>query len=333
MVALMPDGPRPPNPFDPTRAAYKDWLHVNFFDHESGCVGLINASLHGDPADPRATAVGAALLHVPQSGWFGNVEVFRAAGARVGLSSIALPNAAIAIDSALGRVVVAAKIGALEIELEATATSFGYELPGAVAFGSGWMSWAVVPRLTIRGTVRLDGRVFRLDGASAYQDHNWGRWHWGDGGRWEWGAFLAPDAGPAFVLARPTNRARTAIAPPTLMVVHGSRRRTFAGASVEVRYEGVLDVRLRRLPGVLAAMHQDRARPRLPERVHVRCRDGIDEVTIAFIATDAAQLIAGDPAVPGYAFIHELAGTFEASGRVGGTDVRTSGLGVFEYLL
>jgi hypothetical protein len=332
MASLIASGPHPPPPYDPLRAAYKDWLHVNFFDRESGCVGLINASLHGDPADARALAVGAALIHVPDIGWIGNIESSPASTARIAAASLALPNVAIAVDAALNRVSASARIGALEIDIETTAQSSGYELQQPVPFGSGWISWSVVPRLSVRGSVRFDRQTIRLDNASAYHDHNWGRWHWGDDARWEWGAFHA-DGGSTFVFARPTDLARNALAPPTVMVDARGRRDVFSGTGVDVAYEGTLSNRLRRLPGALAAMHQDRARPRLPARVHLRCADGTDRVAINFTATAAAQLIAGDPVVPGYRFIHELAGTFEATGSIGGASVECRGLGVFEYLL
>ena len=57
----------------PDALFYKDWLHVNVVDHERGAVGLVNASVHGDPRDVRAVAVGAALLHLPGPGWLGAV--------------------------------------------------------------------------------------------------------------------------------------------------------------------------------------------------------------------------------------------------------------------
>jgi hypothetical protein len=37
---------------DPLGMIYKEWLHLNFFDHASGAMGLINTSIHGHPRDP-----------------------------------------------------------------------------------------------------------------------------------------------------------------------------------------------------------------------------------------------------------------------------------------
>ena len=59
------------------------------------------------------------------------------------------------------------------------------------------------------GEATVGGRRLDLAAASAYHDHNWGRWHWGDDLGWDWGAFLTPAPGPAIVLVRTTNREHT----------------------------------------------------------------------------------------------------------------------------
>ena len=72
---MIVDALRPPLPLDPTRAAYKDWLHLNVFDPHSGLVALLNASLHGAPENAQSRAIGTALGYLPDAGWVGNVEV------------------------------------------------------------------------------------------------------------------------------------------------------------------------------------------------------------------------------------------------------------------
>ena len=117
-----------------------------------------------------------------------------------------------------------------------------------------------------------------------------------------------------------------------LLVHSGGKRRVFTGSSVRIDTAGTLDVRPRRLPGALAALHVDRARPALPAEVHVDVDDARGRVRLRFRAVAAAQMITAEPAERGYGFIHELPGTFEASGNVGGAAVEAEGLGIYEHV-
>jgi hypothetical protein len=331
---IQSDALRPPTALDLAASAYKDWLHLNLFDHASGVVGLVNVSLHGAPDDLASRAIGTALLHVPELGWVGNVEVRGRREARIGVSSVALAQVALAVDYPAGRVLASARLprDAVTLRLTARAAAPAIDLEQQLPFGPGWVSWYVVPRLSVEGELVVGSRRIDLAGASGYHDHNWGRWYWGDDLGWEWGAFLTPSPGPAFVLSRVTDRSHRRTGNPVLVVQRGDRRRSFGGQTVRVEYAGQLTGRLRRVPGALAALHPDRATPRLPARVIVRAGDGVDHVEIAFEAHAAAQLIAADPVVRGYGFLHEMAGSFTVRGQIGQHDLGGSGLAVLEHV-
>ena len=322
---------RPPSMLDPTAPAYKDWLHVNVLEHASGVVGLVNVSLHGDPADPRSRAVGTALLHVPDRGWYGNTEVTGLRDARIDIAGIGLEHVAIAVRRE--EVLASAHLPDDELALDLIGT---FAAPAIFAeqplpLGTGWIGWFGIPRLRARGRARVGPVDVDLAEASVYHDHNWGRWHWGDDFGWEWGCFLAPDPGPAFVFTRITDRAHTP-SDGLLFVVHGGRRRAFASGAVDISWSGTLSAEPRRLPGAVAALHHDRAAPRLPAAVAIAADDGIDRVELAFEARAAAQLIAADPTQPGYGFIHELVGDFRYECRLSGVDSDGTGLAVVEYV-
>jgi hypothetical protein len=330
----MLDALRFPGLFDTQAGAYKDWFHVNLFDHASGAVGLLNVSLHGAPEDERSRAGGAALLHLPGTGWLGNTEMTGLAEARIGLSSLSLAGMAIALPGA-GLLLASAHLpdDGLDLRLTAAARTLPLDVERQVPFGSGWISWRVLPRLAVvEGSLRAGAHTLDLAAASVYHDHNWGRWHWGDDAGWVWGAFLAPAPGPCFVVSQVSDRSHRHFGASHLTVDAGGTRRTFRGPAVEVAGDGALDARLRRLPGALAALHQDRRSPRLPARVRVSAGDGFDRVALDFRPRAAAQLIAADPVVPGYGFLHEMVGEFTATGHVGGTELGCAGLAVFEYV-
>jgi hypothetical protein len=328
------DGLRPPAPLDPTANSYKDWLHLNVMHHPSGCVGLINVSLHGAPDDPRSRGIGTALVHSPGIGWFGNVEIKSFGEAALGPASISLERVALAVHYPSG--VLAASVRdprhSLAAKLAATPAAAPVVIEEQLPLGSGWISWHAVPRLTLEGEWLVGKERMGLSEASAYHDHNWGRWRWGDDMGWEWGCFLAPAPGAAFVLSLVTDRAHRQLGTPSLAVQAGGARRTFAGGSVRLEYGGALEVAMRRVPGALAALHQDRAQLRLPKTLRVEASDGIDRVAFEFNARAAAQLIAADPSARGYSFIHEMPGEFTYTGLIAGLEIEGSGLGVLEHV-
>ena len=332
---MIDDALRPPLPLDPTAGAYKDWLHLGVLDPGTGAIGLFNASLHGSPTDPRSRAIGTALVHRPDVGWLGNVEVRALEDAAVGSHSIALEQVALAVDGAADRVLVSAQMAdaGLTASIAATSVARPIDVEQHLPFGPGWISWYVAPRLSLRGSLELEGERVDLAGAIGYHDHNWGRWHWGDDVGWEWGVMAAADPDVTIVVSRTTDRTHRDHGAALVVVESSAGRARFRGPAVDIRlrarYEGGP---LRRAPGALAALHQDRATPRLPGRVELTARDGIDAVELSFIPRAAAQLIAGDPARRGYGFVHELVGTFEATLRLNGVRRGLRGPGIFEYV-
>lgn len=325
---------RPPSALDPTAPAYKDWFHLNLFDHASGTVGLVNVSLHGAPADPRARAVGTALFHDGAGGWRGAVEIAGFAEATVLPHGVMMAGTAIMVDP--DRRVLHASVEqpaeGLALRLRGTVAARPIWIEQAQPFGSGWISWYVAPRIVLAGEMRIAGEVRDVASWSAYHDHNWGRWFWGEDIGWEWGAFATPPPGPLFVLARLTDKLHRWRGPAQLIVVDPARTRLFPAGTVMVRFGGRSDLALRRLPGALAALHADRAEPMLPATVEIEASAGLDWVRLRFAATGAAQLIEGDPIRPGYSFIHEMVGGFAAEGRLRDETLSATGLGVFEYV-
>ena len=347
---MFHDHLRPPSVFDPQAPAYKDWLHLILFDHASGNIGLINVSLHGAPGNPRSRAVGIALLHVPSLGWIGSLEVRGLHEAAISSAGIGLARVAIAVDDASDRLSASVRDpqNGLNIDLTAKVAAPSMVVEQQLPLGHGWISWLVVPRLIVSGEWTIGHEKRDLSSTSAYHDHNWGRWYWGDDIGWEWGCFLTPatsasasipfpsgDAMPssiALVFSRPTDRAHRQNGQLSLSVFAGNKRRTFSGPAIKLSYEGKLDSLECRVPGALAALHQDRIHAHLPEKIKIQADDGRDQAMVEFTGRSAAQLIAADPMVRGYGFIHEIAGGFTCEGHLGDQEISSAGLGVFEYV-
>ncbi len=326
-----PDPLRPPWPGDPTADAYKDWLHLNVFDYETGAVGLFNSSLHGDPISPRSVAVGCALAYLPDRGWVGSVEVVPQQLAAVGISSIATGTATVSVDGRTGMVVASARSAELAADVVTSPEASGIDLPGPTPFGAGWIGWAVIPRLRPTGRLRAGEVHIVLDGASCYHDHNWGRWYWGDDVGWDWAALLAPNPAPVFVLSRATDRAHRE-GSWRLTVAHAASQRSYTGRRLRVETTGRYTGSLRRWPGATAAAQTGRSRPTLPGRWLVVAGDGVDRIEIEMQASAAAQIVLADPSRRGYSYLHEIVVRFSAVGRVSGQNFTLDGLGVAERL-
>lgn len=346
---MFHDSLRPPAPFDPQAAAYKDWLHLKLLDHASGSVGLINVSLHGAPGDPRSRAVGTALVQVPGLGWVGNHEILGLAEASIGHASIGLEQVALAIDHASGTLMASVRFPDNDLIVRA---NLKMAAPPIVVeqrhkLGHGWVSWYAVPRLTVTGEWIVGQEQMDLSTSSAYYDHNWGQWYWGDDLGWEWGCFLTPITQATSEPARDSNDATSPpiaivyslrtdrthrTGQPSLTVYERKKRRTFPSPSIRLDYSGTLDAIERRVPGALAALHQDHVQVHLPKRVTIHADDGFDWIALEFTGRSAAQIITGDPMARGYSFIHEIAGEFTYAGRLGEVEISGAGLGGFEYV-
>ncbi len=327
-----PDHLRPPSPFDPAAAGYKDWLHVDVVDHATGTVAIVNAALDGAPDRDASRAVGTVLVDVPGRGWRGNLSIEPQGTARLGLCSIGTAAVSIGVDTTAGAVTATADLPeeSVRVDLAGLAVVAPLVPDRTTSFGSGWLGWYAMPRLAVRGSLDVSGQHLPLTSASAYADHSWGRWHWGEDIGWEWGAFLTREPGPAFVLSRVTDRLHRSARGTGIEVRHGTRRRRFAEPAVTVEWSGRYEGRLLRVPGALAALHVDRARPRLPSRLRLRADDGRDAMSLDFTARSVAQLVLADTAVPGYAFLYEMSGAFTCAGVIGGEPFADEGLAVVE---
>ena len=325
---------RPPSPIDPSANQYKDWLHLNLMHHASGAVGLINLSIHGPPDDPRSRVVGIAAINQPGGGWIGQAELRGFDEAAISDRTIALRNLAIAIADPGGEVLSSVIMPGDGVSVQVTGVPSAPRIviEEQLPLGTGWIAWRATPRLALSGRMNLGEQALDLSQASGYHDHNWGRWFWGDDFGWEWACFLTPAPGPSFVMSRTTDRSHRRRGPLTLTADHGRSRRTLVAPHASVEYGGELEPLARRLPGAMAALHQGRARVRLPRTARINADDGKCSIAIEYTGRSALQVITADPITSGYGFIHEIAGEFECEYKNGDGCFTGRGLAILEYV-
>ena len=335
---ITSDTLRPPFFIDHTAPAYKDWFHLNFADATSDTSGLINVSLHGSPWDDRSRAMGTVLLHSPEFGWTSHVEILAYSEANLGASSIGLRDVALAIDQRNGTIhaSVAGASSRFRSRLLAEPISAPLEVGQKSPLGSGWISWCLAPRMRISGEWEIAGHPAACKNLAGYHDHNWGRWYWGDDFGWEWGCFLAdpqhPEA-PSFVFTRTCDRRHQRYGEPFLLADLGSTRKQYGADNIAIRLAGQFRGVLHRVPGAMAALHQEMAQPDIPAGLELVARRGTDRVHITFEGHAAAQFITADTVVRGYGFIHEIVGKYSSFGCIGGKNFETKGYAVLEYVI
>jgi hypothetical protein len=322
------DAVRLPGRLDPLASAYKDWLHLNVFDHDAGLAGLVNVSVHGRPSAAATQVVGAALVDVGGNGWAGDVRPGSWADASIATGGISTPAVTVTLAER-GVVLAAVDLPGLAGRLRAMPRTAAFAVDTPQRFGSGWICWRVIPELAAEGALSAGGTAQAP--TIAYHDHNWGRWHWGDDIGWEWGCFVGRHGG-SVVVARTTDRAHRGGAGPQVLVDHGGVRRRFTSARAALGWSGPALIPTRRVPGALASLHEDRRRPDVPANLRVAARSGGDAVDVVFTGRAMAQLILADPVVVGYSFLHEISGRFEVSGRLNGRGFGFDGIGIVEWL-
>jgi hypothetical protein len=269
--------------------------------------------------------VAAVLVHTT-GGWQHTMEIVEAPQATVDHDAIAVGDTArIALQG--DDVLVNARTPHVDLDIRARPLTLPLAVEDAIPFGSGWIAWRASPRLRVMGDIRVFGEPWPDSQVVGYHDHNWGRWHWGEDVGWEWAALIGEQSSlvMAGIGGRDHRRHRH-----RLWGWIGSRPVWFDLSTVTVSHRGRQESRLLRAPGAMAALHGERRAAHLPAETTISAYDGFDTLTVTQRHQDSVQIITADPVVSGSGFIHEMAGSFEVVGRVGGASVSDGGRGVGE---
>ncbi|MCB9665082.1 MAG: hypothetical protein H6732_13290 [Alphaproteobacteria bacterium] len=319
------------------RRGWKEWHH--FVVHAPGLHLLVNFSLvddlyGGGPGDHAHRVI--LLAHTDR--WRG--DAVRVPRAEVRLTGGGL-------DARFGphqmgwtqdryHVVAALPDGSLRVDVQLVPASIPVYSTNQTLAADRTLSWFFLSRLVATGTVEVAGERFTLDGVTAYHDHNWGDFRWGDDFCWEWASALPEDGADPWstVLMRLTDRARTRVRAQGLFLFHhGQPVRFFRDREVRFELDGRLrfDRRLRvpRVMGLLAGGHASE----VPGRVRVVGRSLGDEVQLDFEVGDLCQVIMpNETDHTGVTVLNETIGRARVAGRVRHLDVASTGPGVFEFI-
>jgi hypothetical protein len=306
-----------------TRPSWKEWQHVALF--ADGLDLLVNFSVSG--------GAGRAIVMARAGAWHGFVE------------TAPLSVSADGTRSQLGRHRFSLERGRYRVrierpELHVDLTLRPLTLPMIARnqlVGPGTrLSWAMYPRLAADGECEIDGRSFTLRNATAYHDHNWGGFRWGDDFAWEWGVLLPDEAACPYALvhSRLWNRARTRLDMDQLFLYRGEINVLAAsGSAVETRLAGRFgDGPALRLPPPMALLHPRRDAD-LPAALEVAAHNGADRAQLCFRPESTAQLLLPAEADPfGVLVINECVGRAHVEGMLDGASFSWEGRGVYEFV-
>lgn len=320
------------------RGGHKEWQY--FLVNTGTGHLLINFSLQDDPwaVDPRRAEVARLTVLACGEAWEGGMERIPEAEVHVVPGHIDARFGANTLRFERGRYLLAVALPehALAAELELVPTMRPLLFSNHPLAPGEPLSWVIVPRLEVHGTFTQHGRTRRLEGASAYHDHNWGHFRWGGDFSWEWAHALPPDPSHPWsaVFARMTDRRRTSVRYQSLFLWRsGGILHTFRDRDLRRLHEGRFQPKRRHpVPSEMALLAPGLACD-LPARMELVATRGDDSFHLRFDAEELAQVITPSECEPSaVSVLGELSGRVVSRGRIGGEPIELEAPGVYELI-
>jgi len=328
-------------PASPQAAAsdWKDWYHVVLLHAASGWRAIVNVNLAGggEAAQVQLTLVVHAPGEPPRLHGASRSVPWLPGMARMSPPSIRTDEVEFSFEQQVVRLRVRPRGADLALDLHARPDATPLLVTEGSSFGSGFIGWGVLPRLLARGEIRACDRGAAIDHDwFCYQDHNFGRFRWGEDFGWEWMvAHARPAQGPevTVVVDLRTDATHRRGGLPYLFIVIGRElRKVFLGPAMRLRWTWSDEARVPvRLPGAMATLLAHRAE-RAPVAVQVEAADERDRVSLRLAVDAHLQVVATDSrGPPAYTRIGEASGEVELALRLGDVEIEARGLAYAEY--
>lgn len=315
----------------------KEWYHVCINAAEVDLLVNLNVSADTRPAALAGSRAARLVMMAHDRSWSGDIEPVDSRLVKLIPGEVAIRLGQNQLVFREGRFELTAALQerplAVNAVLDPQTTPLG--ITHEVGVGEGAIGWFAIPRLSVTGHLVNGDRVYSLNGASAYLDHNWGRWLWGQDFSWEWGFGHLDSGGEQWsvVFDRTLNRARTRLLESTLALWRGETLvKMFSRNQISVRPIGFQFARrLFRVPRPLAL-----AVPELgcdvPQQFEVTARSGADHVCLLLTVGSEAQILIPNETDLDTTIITEVLGSIQISGEIRGARVEAEGESVFEFL-
>jgi hypothetical protein len=334
------DRPHLPAPGSTARENYKEWYHFNVLDPAQGLDVLVNLSLAGDVT--RAGAARAdmiAFCHRARQGWLGGIDGYDAAAAVLAPErmDVALGHNSLRYEAGVYRLSVQLRDEPFVLEATLLPQSRPLLIWNDTPVGSGSVNWLIIPALQASGRLAAGGTTSLFSGVTAYHDHNWGRWKWGEDFGWDWGfAADRPDAESeartTIVIDRTADRLGTAVMEQTLAVWRGpDLRALFTRRTIRARRSGRFTGQVPKWPGAAWLIDAGEVQT-VPAHYAISARDGSNWLDVDYLVEAALQLSVPSDFGFGLIGLNETFGTLTAEGEVCGEAIGFSARASFEFL-
>jgi hypothetical protein len=314
---------------------HSEWHHFNFNDDANGLYGIFNMALSGDLRDPQRSRVGVSLVVCERGRWRGTMSLYQVEEARFTPGTVDLqigPNSVRFRDAGY---LVSGTLKDRSIRLSATwkPLCLGVRIDNIGSL----ISTFIVPRLSVEGSLAIEGREYKLDGATGYHDHNWGQWRWGRDLGWDWGYVIQrPDdeasTPPLSIIFGQVTDATRAVARSDLVLMTWQGEhctQVFLDDAVEITTSGELPATdIPRVPGLLTFV--ELRRHGLPRSLLVRVADGDDSLELQMDVHNGLQFLIPRTVGAGITTVSELLGRYRVRGMLGGQSLDFSYVGFAE---
>jgi len=198
------------------------------------------------------------------------------------------------------------------------------------------ISTFVIPRMSVEGTLVIEGRTYRLNHATGYHDHNWGYWSWGRDLGWDWGYILQDQAGDhqaplSIVFGQVTDATRAAARSDLVFIVWEGNELTqvFLDDAVNIATAGALPfAKVPQVPGLLSFIQVQRRE--VPGSLVIQATDAADALELQMDVHNGLQFLLPQPVGAGITTISELVGRYRVKGTLNGRPLDFSYVGFAE---
>lgn len=317
---------------------YKEWHHFCLVSQEVQVILNMSLCRHPRPLAGMDEQTARVILLVCENeqGWHGDIDTvpLRDVNTRRGRVDIQFGHNVMQFED--GAFSLSIALANRPITLICRLKPITYPMiRNKAALGEGKIDWAVIPRLLATGDITVGQKIYHLQDAPAYHDHNWGHWLWGQDFAWEWG-FVLPyqaDVPWSCVFNRVMNRARNDVQELKVSLWKGKElHRLFMHDEIQVEQNGYLsrdDVA--KFPAVMALLAPERTTD-IPRSFAVRARRGQDRLDFQFEAGSVAQIIIPNETNLDVTIINEVSGQINLTAETKGEHFTTQGRGFFEFL-
>lgn len=337
-VISLTDYFRLPLSIEPESDRHKEWHHFCVIHPE--VQAIINLNLMRTAKDDGNWCARLILL-VKTESWDGDVDTIPSRDVRAsrGKIDLTLGHNSLRYEDGCFQLSLALENRPITMLLQLRPTSYPLMRRNTPISG-GKINWVVVPRLLASGTIIVGQRIFRLEDAPAYHDHNWGSWSWGEDFSWQWGyAVPGKVENPwSAVFDRMTDRKRSTALELKLSIWKGQRlHRLYFQDEIDIQQSGFMtqikdvDAPLAKFPHPMGLLRPEMATD-VPRRFQVTAARGDEHLECLFEADDVAQIILPNDIDLGVTVINEVSGTMRLSGSIAGDSVAMEGRGFFEFL-